>query len=123
MSDAPAPARHSTATRQAFAEDFAAAVSMIKALNAREPHALDALKAARARAQLLQPSATRAAAPAAPAARIDLNGRETTQQLSFQPYNIPAAFKSTTKHRKLKDDYTEFVEAVFMDRNLFGKSK
>ena len=110
-------ARHSTAARAAFRKDFSAALAAISKLDKARPGWAET--AARK-------SAVAAPPPAAQPAAVSFQGKETTNQLAYKAYNLadsPAAFQVSRQHRKMRDDYTDFVEALFMERNLFGKPK
>ena len=114
MVDVITPAdRHSTTARAQFAAEFAAAVSAIRRLDQRDPK-----------------WARRAPPPPLPKAggydplTTSFQGQETTQQLSYKPYDIgdaPISFRPVVKHRKRKDEETEFMEAIFRQKQLFGK--
>ena len=111
------PGRHTTTSRADFAADFAAAVKAIRKLDRREPNWAVAAAATRER------SAGRSKQPTHAYSNYNFQGRETTQQLSYKQYrkeDAPEAFRVTLEHRKHRDDYTEFVEAILRQRQLFG---
>ena len=111
------PGRHTTTSRADFAADFAAAVKAIRKLDRREPNWAVAAAAMRER------SAGRSKQPTHAYSNYNFQGRETTQQLSYKQYrkeDAPEAFRVTLEHRKHRDDYTEFVEAILRQRQLFG---
>ena len=111
------PGRHTTTSRAEFAADFAAAVKAIRKLDRREPNWAVAAAAERER------PAGSSKQPIHAYSDYNFQGRETTQQLSYKPYrkdDAPQAFRVTLEHRKHRDDYTEFVEAIFRQRQLFG---
>ena len=97
--------RHTTRARAQFAVEFAAAVHAISKLDQKRPAWYSAA-----------PNAS-----AAPRHLVDLNGRETTHQIAFKPYEATTCFGVSTQHRKGRDDFTDYCEALFMQRNLFGK--
>ena len=116
----PPAQRHSTAARKAFSSEFAAAVAAIRRLDDRDPSW--ALKsAAKPTAHAARATPAPPAPPAAPG--FDFNGHETTNQLSFVDYGNdgPVAFRPGMEHRRRRDVYTDYAEALFKQRQLFGK--
>ena len=101
------PARHATRARKQFAIEFAAALNAIKKLDEKRG-----------------PSWMVAPAPSPPPVppRFDPNGKETTSALSFQAYDREATrlFSVGTKHGRPRDDFTDYCEAFFRQRNAFG---
>ena len=63
-------------------------------------------------------------APAAPGAEF-FEGRESTHRRAYQPYQyeMPTAFTVTQEHRRPRDDYTHYVEAILRQRQIFGMER
>ena len=96
----PSPQRHTTRASSQFRKEFAAAALAIRKLDKNGYKW----------------------STATPAKKIDLNGKQTTSQLAFQPYtDMPAQFLPTMQHRNRRDAENEFFEAYLRQKATMRK--